>query len=257
MKKLLRSISLILVFLMICFTFCGCTALDEMRKTHAVWGNEEKTVIELNGKEYKLLSDCDSLSPDGDTSISVTESDVPLLLADMFGDYAWISDDEDFIVVDPYDGYTQYVDKESETRNYCVSNRYDEVEEQIKNGVNLNSVCYEYYTYDFEADDYITKYYKLTEEQIFAISDAIQYGETALFINEDDIVYDIMLYVCSDDMLFKEYAAYLTFTDTNIYIDYNNYSEDETEGSIYVVPDEFHSIFFEIANEYIEAEGTY
>ena len=140
MKKLLRSISLILVCLMICFTFCGCTALDEMRKAHAVWVDKEQTTILLNGKEYKLLPECEQFAPVADNSISVTESDVPLLLADMLGDYAWLSSDGNFIEVDT--SYDDFVDKENEIKYYCISDRYNEINEMVHKRVDRGSTFF-------------------------------------------------------------------------------------------------------------------
>lgn len=89
MKKVLRLTSLVLTLLMLIFTFCGCTAIDEARKNHGIWKDADKTVIELGGKEYKLLPECQYLNPsvanDYDC-VSVTEKDVPLLCKEIFGE---------------------------------------------------------------------------------------------------------------------------------------------------------------------------
>lgn len=261
MKKQLRLISLVLALLIACFAFCGCDALDEMRKTHAVWMDEEQTVISLNGKEYKLLPECNTLAPNEGNDISLTEGDVPLLLADMFSDYyANLSEDEDFIVVDPYDGYTQYFDKESETRNYCVSNRYDEICNRINETI-IDYYCYDYDEFDAEVGYYITKRYCLTLEEVDAVL-TVRKGEIAETVSQDidelynNADYNLEIYQCSEDTIFRTYAFDLVFKNQKAYIvnDYGEYT-DAIGGSyrILVVPDEDYSIFCQIASKYIES----
>ena len=262
MRKLLRFISLILAFAIVCFVFCGCDALDEMRKTHAVWMDEEQTVISLNGKEYKLLPECNTLAPNEGDDISLTEGDVPLLLADMFSDYyANLSEDEDFIVVDPYDGYTQYFDKESETRNYCVSNRYDEICNRINETI-IDYYCYDYDEFDAEVGYYITKRYCLTLEEVATVLNVRKGGIAEMVSQDIDEFYDnadytLEIYQCSEDTLFRTYAFDLVFKNQKAYIvnDYGEYVE-AIGGNyrILAVPDELYDTFCNIADKYFYSE---
>ena len=109
MKKTLRLAALVLTLLMLIFTFCGCDAIDEARKNHGIWKVADKTVIELGGKEYKLLRECQYLNPSVANDydyVSVTEKDVPLLCKEIFGEQFLRSDDGIFLVSDLYDIYT-------------------------------------------------------------------------------------------------------------------------------------------------------
>ena len=149
MKKILRLTALVLTLLMLIFTFCGCDAIDEARKNHGFWQDADKTVIELGGKEYKLLPECQYLNPSIDNSydyVSVTDKDVPLLCKEIFGENFLRSDDGLFLVGDFYgdiDG--------AKTLNYCVSDRYDEIVGRINGKIEMNRFCYTYYNHD---DDY-------------------------------------------------------------------------------------------------------
>ena len=252
MKKILRYVSLILTLLIVCFTFCGCDELDEMRKTHAVWVDKEQTTILLNGKEYKLLPECEYFAPMAYNYISLTESDVPLLLAERYSKYyATISQDKDFIVVDPYDGYTQYMDKESETKYYCVSERYDEIYNRITGGNSIEYYCYEYDEYSIDAG-YVSKNYQLTEEQTDAVLTVLDCENTVVTLYDNRIDHNISLYMCSEDMLFKKYCFDLVFMDSKAYFVFD-YGTEINQPKMKIVPDELYPTFREIASKYIES----
>ena len=139
MKKSMRFIALALAFLIACFAFCGCDFIEEARKEHAVWKNNEKTLIELNGKEYKLLPECDFLNPVCDYyNYTVTDSDVPLLLAEMYGEYVSVSEDKNFIIVDGTEELEPTSSYYEPAKIYCAVEYYDKVKKQIENGVELN-----------------------------------------------------------------------------------------------------------------------
>ncbi len=258
MKKLLRFTSLALVFVMLCFTFCGCDALDEMREKHAFWTNEDKTVISLNSKEYKLLPECEQLNPVCNSyyEYTVTESDVPLLLADMYGESISLSEDEDFIVLEP--SYEPNDSFYGETKVYCATDRYEEICNRI-NSDSLEYFCYEYDTYDFYTDEYISKLYRLTIEEIDAVLTVRKNGE---ILNKDvDAIYDyadyvIELYQCSEDTIFRTYVFDLVFKDSKAYIviDFGEYVYAiQSDVQIRAVPDELYDTFRGIASKYIDS----
>ena len=87
MKKMKRWIAL-LVALLMCLSLCGCQALDDMRATHAVY--QEDGSILWNDVVYRKLENVDQIDV-LDVSydyawIYVTESDVPVLLINWFGE---------------------------------------------------------------------------------------------------------------------------------------------------------------------------
>ena len=123
MKKYLRLLALALSFLLICLAFCGCIDLDDERKHHALWKDDEKTVILLNNKEYKLLPKCETLNPieKFDYDYYVTENDVPLLSKSTYGDMVSLSADENFIIYNEYEEYKGICDNPEDKPFYQIA----------------------------------------------------------------------------------------------------------------------------------------
>lgn len=198
MRKLLRIVALTLAVAVICFSFTGCEALDRAREEHGIWVNNKRE-IDLNGTRYIKLPYCkylDLISIYYEYSyIQVTDPDVPVLLKSIFGEYFDISSDKIFIYGDSY--------------YYCRSDHHEDIARQINEGVKLDNYCYYY-----DIDDFIPKYYKLTNEQKAAVYEVVT--------NEEPIElpgyiygsysYAISLEKCSDDMFFKapSYNIYIS-----------------------------------------------
>lgn len=256
MKKRLRLISLTLILLMVCFTFCGCTALDEMRAKHAFWKDNEKTLITLNGEEYKLLPECETLSPVCNSYYDyyVTESDVPLLLMNMYGESISLNDDKDFVILENYND--EYSAQYEPPKIYCKTNRYEEISNRINANEPLNNFCYEYETYDLDKGSYLSNLYFLTEEEEQAISTALSQGTiSSLYAEEIYADFDIQIYCCSEDALFRKYAFDLSITAQTAYLTVEYFPDDgyTTDSMTIVVPDELYDTFYGIASKYIES----
>ena len=253
MKKHLRFIALALALLTACFAFCGCDLIEEARTKHAVWKDNEKTAIILNGEEYKLLPECEELNPVCNYyNYTVTESNVPLLLVEMYGEFVSVSEDENFIIVDGTEELEPTSSYYEPAKIYCKTDRYDDVKEQIENGVELNGLCYEYLVYDEETFDYLTKLYKFTEEEKNAVSSVIGQGKTTtmdVYAGNTEAYFEI--YKCSEEGTFRKSAFDLVLYSSKAYLVYNDY--EEGEGATYVVPDELYPTFREIATDYMES----
>ena len=253
MKKILRYVSLILTLLIVCFTFCGCDFIEEARTKHAVWKDDDKTVILLNGKEYKLLPECGILNPmcNSYCDYVVTKSDVPLLLAEMYGELVSVSSDENFIIVDS--GYVDHLDSKYEpAKIYCATDCYEEIKSKIENDVVLENLCYEYYYYDADTDDYLTGIYNFTKEDENAILGVIRQGDTTtmdVYAGNTEAYFEI--YNCSSDGLFRKNAFDLVLYHSKAYLVCNDY--EEGEGATYVVPDELYPTIRKIAEDYLES----
>lgn len=256
MKKRLRLISLTLILLMVCFTFCGCTALDEMRAKQAFWKDNEKTVITLNGIEYKLLPECESLSPVCSSyyDYTVTDSDVPLLLANMYGETLSLSEDKDFLVLENFS--EDYTLQDEPAKVYCATERYEEIKNRINSVDLLKYLCYEYDFYDFDTNDYVTKLYFLTEEEIEAVSTVLKEGSISSLYGEDSYGdFYIEVYSCSEDALFRKYAFDLSFKGQTAYLTVDYFSDEghQTDSMNIVVPNELYDTFYGIASKYINS----
>ncbi len=256
MEKLLRLISLSLALLMVCFTFCGCDAIEEMRKTHAVWKDKEQTVILLNGKEYKLLPECEELNPVCNSyyDYTVSKSEVPLLLAEQYGESISLSADKKFLVLENESELIDY--SHYDAKIYCITDFYEEICDRINSSDGLEYLCYEYNTYDFDTDEYISKLYFLTEEESEAVSTVLKHGAIdSLYDDNSYYDYCIEIYSCSEDALFRNYAFDLMFKGRNAYLSVEYFSDDgyQTDSMRLVVPDDLYDTVRGIASEYIES----
>ena len=251
MKKYLRLLALVLSFLLICLAFCGCIDLDDERKHHALWKDDEKTVILLNNKEYKLLPKCETLNPieKFDYDYYVTENDVPLLSKSTYGDMVSLSADENFII---YNGYEDAEEKHI----YCIVDKYEEILSRINSTNILDFFCYEYDEYDAETEEYKTTLYRFTKEEAEAVSTVLRFGQMTI---DNVYKYDshtMRVYRCSEDMLFRNYAFDLVVgkSKAHLVVEYTVDEEYETYTTTLEVPDEDYSIFRQIAEEYINSE---
>lgn len=253
MKKILRYVSLILTLFLVCFTFCGCDFIEEARTKHAVWKDDDKTVIILNGEEYKLLPECGILNPAYNSYCDyvVTKSDVPLLLAEMYGEFVSLSSDENFIIVDS--GDVDLLDSKYEpAKIYCVTKLYDEIKSKIEKGVDLENFCYEYYYYDVDTDDYLMGIYNFTKEDENAVLSVIRQGNTTtmdVYDGNTEACFEI--YNCSADGLFRKNVFDLVLYNSKAYLVCNDY--EEGEGATYVVSDELYPTIRKIAEDYLDS----
>ena len=247
MKKALRLTSLVLILLMLIFTFSGCTAIDEARKNHGIWQNSDKTVILLNNKEYKFLPECQYLNPSVANDydyVSVTDKDVPLLCKEIFGENFLRSDDGLFLVSDFYgdiDGV--------KTLNYCVSDRYDEIVGRINGKIEMDRFCYTYYNYDDE--DYNAQVYYLSDEEINAVNRVLQSEEISVLGECYDY---IDIYRCSKDGIFTEYCLDIMLFEEKMCIRVQtDFLGSEKVNKYYAVSDELRGTFDKIVEKYMKS----
>lgn len=265
MKKLSKILALILSVLMICLCLGGCDELDERRKEQAFWVDNNSTdSIEYNGQIYKKL-DVSTTVPNplynrsNNKYVVVTDNDVPVLLADSFGDYLDMSDDENFIFGYVYKpSKTEYKGVYESGNNclYCKDDIYDAVVSKIKEGIEYTLYGYGYYTYD-EEDDYYGEYhyYYLKDDEIKAVDKVVT---SVTPIEDDDVIYDyehvVELDKVSKDKFFGKYAYELYYNSINGYY-LGQYSESLGTYKYYKVPDKLTETFdkitaYEMENRY-------
>ena len=165
MKKYLRLVSVLLLSLLICLSFCSCFDVEGMREAHAKWGNAEKTIIKFQGEEYKLLPKCDALyvAPSEDLNNGyVTDSDVPVLLSESYGRSIVIGRDAEMLVAGIWE------DDYNCNRVFCRSDLYEAKVNAIEN-FELNAYC----IYDSVVGGSVSQYRLLTGDSISAIKTAL------------------------------------------------------------------------------------
>lgn len=165
MKKYLKLVSVLLLSLLICLSFCSCFDVEGMREAHAKWGNAEKTIIKFQGEEYKLLPKCDALyvAPSEDSNNGyVTDSDVPVLLSESYGWSIVIGRDAEMLVAGIWE------DDYNCNRVFCRSDLYEAKVNAIEN-FELNAYC----IYDPIVGRSVSQYRLLKDKTIAAINLAL------------------------------------------------------------------------------------
>lgn len=225
MKKYLKITLVFCLIFVLTALLCGCEMLDEMRASQGFYKGEDTVVF--GDDEYKYLTtrdtDMDPFYGNSDW-IQITDEDVPVLLSDMFGDGASISEDKKFI------GTADAI--------YCRTDCYKEMEDRIKMGFVPETYCYEYYNPATQSQSY----YILTDKEKDAINNLITSTEATTLPDGASLSpqYQVYLELCSKDLLFRTSAFQICVTENSTY-----YLLDYTESGtlVYTVPEHLKSVF--------------
>ncbi len=244
MKRFIKFFALALSIMLLCTALTGCGFIDELRETKAVWNNDGS--IAYKGSKYISLPECELLDPDmQNTMISICQSDVPVLLSKILGNYALISKDEKLIGFE--DSYSY--------KYYCRADAYDEIVARISGEIKLDKLCYIYDVYNDDTFEYETAYYVLNDIQVSAIEKTIAQGKKSelpdeAFIDSEHTVY---IEACSEDLLFKSgYYIYEIYKTGDKYYLLENTEEDYI---LYTVPADLNDEYDYIMEKYIKAYG--
>lgn len=222
MKAFKKILCLTLVVLF-CFSLIGCDAIDEMRQRQIHFNEKANLVYE--DKEFMLLPYCEAFNPDfsDGTFLSITEKDVPVLLADMYGTPAELSKDKKFISAS---------DKFGATECYARADIYEEILARINNGDYFDGYCYNY-SYMDEEYEYKTGYKFISDKAQLVIDQVI--AGTPLEDADISLMYEFSvldLWYTSKDGLFQQYALTIFKTDSYVYI-----GSDESQ-EVFKVPED-------------------
>lgn len=242
MKKMLRRAAWLFAAALLVCSLCGCSYLDELRANQATYDTDGN--ICWKGSTYKLLNYSDSLYPemDYDTSIYVTEPDIPVLLCEFLAlDYLNPSTDGRFLETEEYN-------------YYCREDVYEEISGRLQADFEPEVICYFYDTYDEQTWDYEENIYTLTQEQVEAIElvvttvEPVSNSETGIYPSYD---YSVYIYECSADMLLQTCSTELAVFGEQYYL----LVYTETDVLIFTVPEGCNEIFDGIVSAYETAEG--
>lgn len=243
MKKVKRISALLLAALLI-FVLCGCDALDEMRHNQAFFDTDGN--ILWNGSVYRKLPACDYFVPQTnyETTVSVTEDDVPVLLSDMLSLSSYYPSDDGM--------FLRECDSEV---YYCEESVFEKIQNQILAPFVPDILCYSYDVFDEDFYDFETKYYTLTQEQAAAVAYVVENTEPTtmqegMYLDNDWLVY---LYACSQDMLFQNNTMDISVCGSTYYV--HQYTDNGT--LLFTVPEDYNAVFAEIVAVYLENEGAY
>ena len=239
MKRTIRILSLLVVLVM-CFSFCGCGALDELRQSQASI-TPEGTIRLVDGTEYKMLPECEELTPRFDNAdmVYVAEEELPLLLT-IFSDVAFYKSD---------DGIFLESQDEETYAYYCRTDVYDTMLERINSGFIAETYGYWYYDYEQEND----VFYTLTPTQADVLLKVCktQASEQLPVGASFDYEYMADIVMCTKDRLFVRDMVSVCVVNGNYYaVEYNF---DNTV--FYRVPNQQAAVFAEILQAMVESDS--
>ena len=244
MKKSIRITSLLLAILMLALPLVGCDRIDEMRANQGFWNDDGS--ISFNGETYKLLSPSTYLyliiNPY--YKLEITDKNVPVLLSEEYGIDARMTFDKMFIRALVGDRYNVY----------CREDKYDYVEQSIKQHENMNYLGF-YYPYEYISISRKVEYFDnggkpvqlLTEEEIAALKEITSVEGTSFSDKEYELITEygrVVIYYCSEDMLFRKESGIVFFLDPSRC----RYIVDGD--SVYSVPEEYDDLFDDMFEEY-------
>lgn len=237
MKKWKRAIAFALA-MVLCLSLCGCSELENMRAAHAFW-QEDGTIL-WEGNVYRKLDDVPEYASVviSNFDVYVTEPDVPVLLSDLMGEPYSVSQDKVLLCSWDWDGRAYY----------CREDKYEEIQQSLENGFEIDTYYYEYYTVD-DDDNYGYDYYYLSELETNTIRRILV---SVMPLPYDDyskyVAHEIYLSGCDASHQFsEEYLLDIWITEDGYYL-----LKDEL---VYTVPIEYYDIFEGIVKAYMEGMG--
>lgn len=205
-----RFFSLLLTVLLLC-SLSGCKALDEMRENQAYY--TENGDILWKGSTYKKLPTSEELWPefDGEISIYVTESDVPVLLSQThcLSSYSPSTD-----------GRFLMEDNHIEDIFYCEASIYEDICTRIRAPFVPEIVCYSYDVPTEDVYEWDTAVYTLTQEQVEVITTVVENTEPTVMGDGMalDCLWTLYLEECSQDRLFRRNTMDISYTGSTYYL---------------------------------------
>ena len=220
--KTFKKIAVIVLSVVLSLSLCSCRAIDEMRKSRAVYADEKKTEILINDQTFILVEEWNNdFDTSADEYITVSQKDVPLLAAQFVGSDAYLANGNRIICV-----------------NYSRFYVREDVYEYAKNAKieNLTQYCYEYYNEEKYEYDYSYLGKELSEKIDNIIKNQKGSEETP------EIATWVSVYKTDDVMLLTS-----LFCDINMDIDgkmtISVFDEEESIDVYYEVPSEYEKDF--------------
>lgn len=244
MKKSIRITALLLAILMLALPLVGCDKIDEMRAKQGFWNDDGS--ISFNGETFKRLSQSEYLNIviNSHHKLEITDKNVPVLLSEEYGTDARMTFDKIFIRTLVGGRYNIY----------CREDKYDYVEQSIKQHENMNYLGF-YYPYEHISISRKVEYFNnggkpaqlLTEEETVALEDITSAEGTSFSDMEYELITEygrVVIYYCSEDMLFRKESEIVFFLDSSrcCYIVDGNF--------VYSVPKKYDNLFEKMFEKY-------
>ncbi len=243
MKKVKRSLALLLALILVCLSATGCNAIEEMRNNQAFY--TETGGVKLRDTDYLPLPQNEYFRPfkrDDNTVIRITEPDVPVLLSSEFGDYGSLYNDGEILYCNYMDSY------------YCRVDKYSEYNAVLTAPFEPTGYCYTYHVLDTDTLEYIEHIYQLTDEQAKTVDEILATVTSTVQDRNANYTYDyfVQLNACDDTMLLRDEAVGIAKNGNEYTIVRSNYN-GERDDLRYTVPSEYSAMFDSIVKQGFDA----
>ncbi len=236
MKIAVKRALLIAAAVSLCLSLSGCVTLDSLRQTCGIYLNDEKTIIELDGKRYLKLPPNEYLNPLTDfQSYYISDADVPLLLRrEMYNlkeQYSCAyerSVDKNIMI------YLDYMDGNG--AKYCEESKYDELLERMNQPFEAECIGY----VGIHSNKKQKIFETLSPKQQAVITATLK-NVTPQSKQIDEFDHLITLFESSADGLFRRQLTTLYFVGENLYLCFDESSD------CYQIPEEYQTLFDPLA----------
>ncbi len=247
MKKTVKIIALIITLCTMLSMLSGCSFIDDLRKSKIVINEKGNLVYKDN--EYIKLEKTDTLyfnyDYNFDEEILAGKDEEPILYTFFKGEYCDLSKDK--VLIQTFGGDI-----------YCREDKYESVTDKIKNGFTAEKYIYTYEIYIENGYDYEweEKIHTLTESDLAKVNEIFETVEpitngTYMISNS---IYNVEIYGCSKDLIFRKYAFDIFYLDGKYYIQ----KEDERYNPyVYEVPEKYNSDFKKLIKNYVDNYENY
>lgn len=238
MKKTLKRIIAICLVVAFAFSLSGCT-MEKLKANRATW-NEDNSIT-WQGSKYVFIEASDDIDLDVNfsDSISVTNTDVPLLLSDILGEIYYVTYDGKIL----YDFTYSYL--------YCREDSYDEISQALAEYGKFTKYFYAYYGENVSL--WGTRYY-LTEaeteviENIFAEAQFAEITHSEVWYS-DDYTYISELMLSTDEGFYTKYIYDFIRTEDELFFlsaEIFGANYDDPIYHIYTVPEKYEEDLLDI-----------
>lgn len=251
MKNKFHRLLCVVVAVALCLSLSGCQVLDKLKAEQAHWTDDTRTAFVWKDVTYRLLPETEtdlSLRCSENKTVTVTKTDVPVLLSPFLGTWMELTENEEVV---------EYLDYEQggEYYCYCREDRYDAVLDALQTGnVTFNAAGYYYSGYD----EIETNTYTLSKKEYAAVNAVLEtveperFADRDLFWNTAGSVAN--LYQFSADGLFELAWVDICVLDDVYYLCRVDENYDEWW---YTVPKEYTNVFRSLMAAQVEADATY
>ncbi len=233
MKKTIKILISVLLLTLLSATLVGCKQLDDLKRNRGIFLDESKEEIELRGHIYEKVQERVMVgNKEGETyliadewSLTVTDKDVPVLLASSNGDTLRYNsrDEEDPVILSRYQESVEYI--------YCREDYLETLKAKLDN-VKLDHFYYTKMMYSEEENKVVYKKKLVSEKATEVINKTLARPyDPAMDLAAADVYYEYsefkdLRYTDADLFFTNDINLEICQMSTGEYYIYGSYSKE-------------------------------